>query len=127
MDSVKFNIIVWLLKLNIKLGQALVFYRAKYAAEEEVKELAKDQNFDLRGMKDRLKAVILHDQDIIDNRWAICMDCEFLSDNNKCEKCGCYMKVKTKIGTVACPIGKWDKEYDFMKGKKTNGIQPIAK
>ena len=99
---------------------------AKYEAEGEVQEVVKSQKFDMRGMSDRLKNVMLHDQDIIDKRWDICKGCEFLTDQNKCLKCGCFMKVKTRIATVACPIGKWDKEYKFIEGKKVNGTQPTS-
>tara|TARA_Y100000310_G_scaffold332693_1_gene408744 strand:+ start:327 stop:716 length:390 start_codon:yes stop_codon:yes gene_type:complete len=127
LELVKLKIVQFFLKINIKIGQRLAFYHAKYSATEEVEEAIKDQNFDLRGMKDRMKAVILHDQDIIDKRWAICEGCEFLTKNNRCEKCKCFMKVKTRIATAACPVGKWDKEYDFIKGKEINGSQPTVK
>ena len=110
----------YLLKLNIKIGQKLTYLIARYEAEGEVQEIVKSQKFDMRGMSNRLKNVILHDQDIIDKRWDICMGCEFLN-NNKCDKCGCFMKVKTRVATARCPIGKWEKEYKFIKGKKVNG------
>ena len=100
-----------------------MFYQAKYSAEEEVKEIVKTSKFDLRGMTNRVKNVILHDQDIIDRRWAECEKCEFLiKPTNNCKKCGCFMKAKTRVATARCPIGKWEKEYDFMKGKSINGI-----
>ena len=127
MESVKLSIIQFLLKYNVKIGRRLLFYKAKYSAGEAIGSVAKRQKFDLRGMKERVKAVMLHDQDIIDKRWDICKGCEFLTDNDKCQKCGCFMKVKTRIATVACPIGKWDKEYDFMKGKATNGTRITPK
>ena len=60
-------------------------------------------------------------EDIINKRWDLCQGCEFLK-NDKCEKCGCFMKVKTRIATARCPIGKWEKEYDFMKGKKVGSL-----
>ena len=31
------------------------------------------------------------------------------------------MKVKTRVATARCPIGKWEKEYEFIKGRKVNG------
>ena len=127
MELVKLKIIEYLLKTNIKIGQRLTFYYSKYSAEGEVGEIIKSQNFDLRGMKDRVKSVLIHDQDIINKRWTICEGCEFLRENNTCEKCGCFMKIKSRIATVACPIGKWDKEYDFMQGKPTNGTQLVVK
>ena len=74
-----------------------------------------------------MKNIMIHDQDIIDKRLGICKDCEFFTENSRCEKCGCFMKIKARVATVACPIGKWDKEYEFIKGKPTNGTQPVAK
>ncbi|MAH50982.1 hypothetical protein CMI37_34515 [Candidatus Pacearchaeota archaeon] len=112
----------FLLKINIFIGRRIAFLIAKYEAEDEVQEVVKTQKFDLRGMSDRLKNVMLHDQEVIDKRWDICKGCEFLNDN-KCEKCGCYMKVKTRVATARCPVGKWEKEYEFIKGKKVNGTQ----
>ena len=110
----------FLLKINIFIGRRIAFLVAKYEAEGEVQEVVKSQKFDMRGMSDRLKNVMLHDQDIIDKRWDICKGCEFLN-NNKCEKCGCFMKVKTRVATARCPVGKWEKEYEFIKGKALNG------
>ena len=127
LELVKLKVVKFLLDINIKIGRRLAFHHAKLSAGKEVDEVAKKQKFDLRGMKERVKAVMLHDQDIIDKRWAICEGCEFLDKNNRCEKCGCFMKVKTRVATVACPIGKWDKEYNFIEGKPTNGTQPVVK
>ena len=110
----------FILKINIFIGRRITYLIAKYEAEGEVQEVVKSQKFDMRGMSDRLKNVMLHDQDIIDKRWDICKGCEFLN-NNKCEKCGCFMKVKTRVATARCPVGKWEKEYEFIKGKAVNG------
>ena len=116
------NIINFLLKINIQIGKRLAFYQAKYSAQEEIETLTKSQKFDLRGMSDRVKNVILYDQDIVDRRWAECEKCEFLiKPTNNCKKCGCFMKAKTRVATARCPIGKWEKEYDFIKGKPING------
>ena len=116
------NIINFLLKINIQIGKRLAFYQAKYSAQEEIETLTKSQKFDLRGMSDRIKNVILYDQDIIDRRWAECEKCEFLiKPTNNCKKCGCFMKGKIRFATARCPVGKWEKEYDFIKGKPING------
>ena len=121
------KIINFLLNLNIKIGKRLAFYQAKYSAGEEVEQIAQRQKFDLRGMANRFKAVMLHDQDIIDKRMEICNGCEFLfKPTGSCKKCGCFVSKKTRVATVACPIGKWDKEYDFMEGKATNGTRTTA-
>lgn len=37
----------------------------------------------------------------------ICKKCSFFINGNKCSKCGCFMKLKTRLRTGKCPIGKW--------------------
>lgn len=45
--------------------------------------------------------------EIREHRWSICTPCEHLQDN-RCTKCGCFMKVKVAFVTSKCPIEKWD-------------------
>jgi hypothetical protein len=41
-------------------------------------------------------------------RLEICSKCEFFRTTTKtCSKCGCFMKLKTKLEHAKCPIGKW--------------------
>jgi len=41
-------------------------------------------------------------------RLDICSDCEFyIPKEDRCGKCGCYMKSKSTWKTGQCPIGKW--------------------
>lgn len=40
-------------------------------------------------------------------RFSVCQSCEFLKENFRCEKCGCFMKAKTQLASASCPIGKW--------------------
>ena len=116
LELVKYKIIKYLLKLNIKIGRKLTFLLARYEADEYA---VKNENFDLRTIPSRIKNVMLHDQDIIDKRWDECQKCEFLlKPTNNCTKCGCFMKVKTKVATARCPVGKWEREFDFIKGRK---------
>jgi hypothetical protein len=43
-----------------------------------------------------------------DRRMAICRSCEFLKrPAEQCSKCGCFMKLKSKIDRAHCPIHKW--------------------
>lgn len=42
-----------------------------------------------------------------EKRWSICKGCPELKKSNRCKKCGCFMKVKTKLNTSSCPINKW--------------------
>lgn len=44
----------------------------------------------------------------IDKRISICESCEhFIKITKQCSKCGCFMKLKTKLTDSSCPIGKW--------------------
>ena len=41
-------------------------------------------------------------------RLAICQGCEFFNSITAgCKKCGCFMKLKTKLENATCPVGKW--------------------
>jgi len=114
----------YLLKINIFIGRRITYLIAKYEAQDEVEEVVKSQKFDMRGMSNRLKNVMIHDQDVIDKRWAECEKCEHLiKATNQCGVCKCFMKIKTRVATAQCPLSppKWDKEYEFIKGKKVNG------
>ncbi len=120
MGSVKYNIIKSLLQLNLKVGRKLTYLLAKYEADEYA---INNDKIDLRSIPRRIKNVMLHDQDIIDRRLSMCQGCEhFISATSQCKKCGCFMKVKTKLATARCPVGKWEKEYDFIKGKKVGSL-----
>lgn len=44
--------------------------------------------------------------EVRDSRWATCEGCPFLQ-NNRCSKCGCFMKVKVAFHSSKCPEGKW--------------------
>ena len=63
-------------------------------------------------MKKTLKdlSVILKgrvDSKIAKERWDICKMCEFITYNNRCNKCGCFMKAKTRFKQAVCPENKW--------------------
>lgn len=43
-----------------------------------------------------------------EKRYSICQICpEFIGVTTQCKKCGCIMKLKTKLEKAVCPIGKW--------------------
>jgi hypothetical protein len=47
-------------------------------------------------------------EEIAEHRLTICVNCEFYrARTNQCKKCGCFMKLKTKLESARCPIGKW--------------------
>lgn len=50
---------------------------------------------------------VLVDADTAFQRFSTCQGCEFLKDDSRCEKCGCFMKTKTQLASASCPIGKW--------------------
>jgi hypothetical protein len=53
-------------------------------------------------------AVELVPNEIAEERMSICNSCEHLfAITSQCKKCACFVKVKTKLAAVACPIKKW--------------------
>jgi hypothetical protein len=41
-------------------------------------------------------------------RLEICKGCEFFRPRTEtCKKCGCFMKLKTKLEHAKCPMRKW--------------------
>lgn len=51
---------------------------------------------------------MLADAEKANQRMNICENCEFLKkDFYQCDKCNCFMKVKTKLFAAKCPIEKW--------------------
>ena len=95
----------WLLEINLFIGRKL----SKALAVEEINEFAENnETLDMRTVPDRIKRNIIHDEEVLKMRWDICSGCEFLKDD-KCESCGCFMKVKHKLAMASCPEGKWDR------------------
>lgn len=39
-------------------------------------------------------------------RWETCQACPLLQ-NDRCTKCGCFMRVKVAFTVTKCPVGKW--------------------
>ena len=106
----------WLLEVNLFIGKKI----SKSLAVEEIDKFTKtNDSIDMRNISGRLKKILLYDENIINKRWDLCQGCEFLK-NDKCEKCGCFMKVKTKIASARCPIGKWEKEDKFIPNQNLN-------
>ena len=104
----------WLLEINLFIGKKL----SKALAVEEINEFAQvNETLDMRTAPKAVKHNIIHDEEVLKMRWDLCSGCEFLN-NNKCEKCGCFMKVKHKLKMASCPVGKWGKYEE----KVLNGI-----
>ena len=95
----------WLLEVNMYFGKKLV----RSLAVEEINEYAEyNDSIDMRTAPKTVKRNIIHDEEVLKMRWDLCLGCEFLKDD-KCEKCGCFMKVKHKLAMASCPVGKWDR------------------
>ena len=56
-----------------------------------------------------LRRFLTFDEKVLQERWEACGGCEFLTEKHRCKKCGCFMKLKTRIAKMKCPVGKWDK------------------
>ena len=95
----------WLLEVNKFFGKKLV----RSLAIQEINEFAEvNDSIDMRTASNTIKRSIIHDEEVLKMRWDLCSGCEFLN-NDKCEKCGCFMKVKHKLAMASCPEGKWDR------------------
>ena len=115
LELIKLKIVKFLLQIIKKMAIRLLFLQSKYEANDYA---VKNSTFDLRKIPQNLKKLWIHDQKIVDKRWSECQGCEHLiKATNQCKKCGCFMKVKTRISTARCPIGKWEKEFNFLEGK----------
>ena len=43
-----------------------------------------------------------------EKRLSICKSCEFFdAAQERCAKCGCYLKIKTYLKAEKCPINRW--------------------
>ena len=50
---------------------------------------------------------------VYEDRMAICKECpHYFKLTGQCKKCLCFMKIKTRLATMACPIKKWNKTRD---------------
>ena len=105
MDYLKLKIVDFLFKYNLKIGQKLMYYQAKYRVDDMITTGKVDQ----RKLEGRFKKWIIYDQEILDRRRAECEKCEYKFGFN-CRKCGCVISAKTKFKNQRCPVGKWEKE-----------------
>lgn len=47
-------------------------------------------------------------EETVDYRLEICKQCEFfIPITAQCSRCGCFMKLKTRLERANCPLGKW--------------------
>ena len=112
--SAKLLFVEWILEV---LRAISIYFLNKQARIKAEVYIEKNESRDIRTIPPAVKRGIIHDQSVLDKRWDLCSGCEFLTESNKCEKCGCFMKIKHKFGWASCPIGKWGK----FTGKAVNG------
>lgn len=102
----KLLFVEWLLEII----RSIAIYLLKVKARLETDVFIEDkEDLDLRKVPPSVKSNIIYDEKVLKARWDACLSCEFLTDSNRCTKCGCFMKVKHKIAHASCPIKKWDK------------------
>lgn len=76
----------------------------KASWEKRKEELRQANPLHLLGKENRV------DEETANKRYKICIECpELIQSTKQCKKCGCFMKVKTKLKGASCPIGKWGK------------------
>ena len=66
-------------------------------------------DFDIRRVPKSLHGLLTFDGEVLQERWDACGSCEFLTENLVCKKCSCFMKLKTRVARMKCPVGKWGK------------------
>ena len=113
----KLLFVEWILEIL----RAVSIYFLNMKSRLEIDDFAtENKNIDMRTLPPAIRRGILHDKAVLDERWGLCSSCEFLTEKNSCQKCGCFMKVKHKIALASCPIGKWDK-YTTTNKKALSG------
>jgi hypothetical protein len=48
----------------------------------------------------------IEDETVVEARRDLCNECP-QARAGRCRECGCIIRLKTKLKTEACPIGKW--------------------
>ena len=70
-------------------------------SENKVKSFATDmKKFVGSGFK-------LADKKVQKKRYNDCLNCSHLTPKGRCDICGCFMKVKTRVETAKCPLSLW--------------------
>jgi len=78
----------------------------EYKSPSIVKKI---QNFATSVVNHISNGMIKVSDPIKEERMAICRACPLFNSSNKtCNKCGCFLEVKTSWASEKCPEGKWD-------------------
>ena len=54
-----------------------------------------------------LHKFLIFEEEVLQERWDACNSCEFLTKNYICSKCSCFMRLKSRVKNMKCPIDKW--------------------
>ena len=107
----------------IQIFRAVLLNLLKVQAGMEIDVYVNNNSeIDMRKAPATVRKNIIHDQAILDMRWGLCKGCEFLTEKNTCQKCGCYMYVKHQLAFARCPLNppKWDR-YSITDEKVLSG------
>ena len=113
----KLLFVEWILEI---LRAVSIYFLNKKARLETDEFAINNDTIDMRTAPETIRRGVIHNQTILDERWDLCTSCEFLTEENTCQKCGCFMKVKHKLAFASCPIGKWDR-YSVTDKKVLSG------
>lgn len=86
----------------------------------------KATNFARSASKHVMNGAKMVDQQIKDDRLSICQGCEFYNKKSEtCNKCGCYLSIKTGWASESCPEGKWKEApaQEMKQQKKCGGCR----
>jgi hypothetical protein len=45
--------------------------------------------------------------EVANERLGVCLSCEELGALDRCRVCGCFVRAKTVLNNMECPLGKW--------------------
>lgn len=62
-------------------------------------------------------------KDLQEARMAICESCPELTTFKRCQQCGCFMVVKTRLRGAHCPLGKWPLLEEWMTKSSNEDYQ----
>ncbi len=55
----------------------------------------------------QMKGIRLVSEEVYNERFAICEDCEMFMYGSTCNSCGCVMQVRARLSDGRCPKKKW--------------------
>jgi hypothetical protein len=90
----------------LAISQGIRYNRFMNNSPEEFEPVIRDNTIEAKPWHMLTEEKVQEEE--FDRRMSICRSCEFLKKPaEQCSKCGCFMKLKTKIDRAHCPIHKW--------------------